>query len=293
MGLDQLVRIRAEMQVLFDQLGYAPGLTLQEYFELVAADGGTVVAADGLTTFEDIIATADNALRTNGPFNVFPSADVVVKPDPFGGFYIGPSLDGTRPGAFFAGTEQDQPYYLMPSLAYHEAVPGHHMQIQIAADQDVPTFRRVVRNTGYVEGWALYAERLASELGWYDMDVYGDLGRLQFEALRAARLAMDTGIHDLGWSFDQAVTFNEDNTGFSTNSSQGAAARYSISPGQASGYMVGMLRILDERQRAMDALGADFDLGEFHDAVLTAGAVPLDVLTTVVDNYIAAVQAGT
>jgi uncharacterized protein (DUF885 family) len=138
----------------------------------------------------------------------------------------------------------------------------------------------------------LYAERLAYELGWYDNDPYANLGRLQYEALRAARLVMDTGIHDMGWSFDQAVQFNHENVGWSIGASQNAAARYSVWPGQATAYMIGMLRILDERQRAMDALGAQFDLKGFHRAVLSNGAVPLDVLSGVVDIYIADVQAG-
>lgn len=291
-GLLELERIHAEMRVLFDQLGYPDDETLFELFERVADDGGTVFAADGLATFEGLIASAE-AMLSDG-FDIAPSTPVVVTPDPFGGFYIGPSLDGSRPGSFYAGTEIDQPYYLMPSLTYHESIPGHHMQIGIAADQDVPTFRKVVRSTGYVEGWALYAERVAKELGWYDNDIYGDLGRLQYEALRAARLVMDTGIHSSQYrfSFNQAASFNNRNVGFSIGSSQGAAARYSISPGQASGYLIGMLRILEERDRAQAELGGDFDLAAFHRAVLTAGSVPLDVLPSVVDAYIAEVQAG-
>jgi len=154
-------------------------------------------------------------------------------------------------------------------------------------EQDAPAFRKGVRFTAFVEGWALYAERLAYELGWYDSDPYGNLGRLQFEALRAARLVMDTGIHSLGWSFDQAAQFNEDNVGWATGASQGAAARYSVIPGQATAYMVGMLQILQVRQRAMDELGVEFDLKGFHRAVLGNGAVPLELLDSVVDRYIA------
>ena len=180
----------------------------------------------------------------------------------------------------------------MPSLTFHETIPGHHMQIAIAMEQNLPPHRQAVRTTGFVEGWALYAERLAWELGWYDNDVYGDLGRLQFEALRAARLVIDTGIHSLGWSFDEATQFNVDNVGWTTSQSQGAAGRYSVSPGQASAYMVGMLTILGERQRAIDALGADFDLKAFHGALLTNGTVPLSVLPNVVDQYIADAQSG-
>lgn len=200
---------------------------------------------------------------------MLPSAPVDVLPDPFGGFYIAPSFDGSRPGAFYARTDFDQAYFQMPSLTFHESVPGHHLQIAIGMVQDVPAFRKIERHTAFTEGWALYAERLAWELGWYDNDIYGDLGRLQYEALRAARLVMDTGIHDLGWSFDQAVQFNQQNVGWSRQASEGAAARYSVWPGQATAYLVGMLRILAERQRAMDTLGASFDLTAFHREVPT------------------------
>ena len=292
LGLDELARIHAEMRVIFDQLQYPPtisadpsGETLQELYTRVETDGGIVLAADSFQTFVDLVAFAEANLPQ--AFDVFPIAEVVVLPDPFGGFYIPPSFDGSRPGAFYAGTDFDQPYATMPTLTFHESLPGHHMQISIAAESNVPLFRKVVRATVFTEGWALYAERLAYELGWYDNDVYGNLGRLQFEALRAARLVMDTGIHSMGWTFDQATQFNEDNVGVSLGASQGATGRYSVIPGQATAYMIGMLQILAERQRAMDALGPDFDLIAFHRALLTNGAVPLALLTTVVDRYIA------
>jgi len=285
LGLDELSRINAEMRLLFDQLGYPQNESLQELFARVETDGGVIPARDVKSTYEGLIAFAE--ANYDQAFDIYPSAPVVVAEDPFGGYYIGPSFDGTRPGAFYAGTQVDQPWYQMPSLTYHESVPGHHTQIAIAMDQDMPAFRKIERVTGFVEGWALYAERLAWELGWYDTDIYGDLGRLQYEALRAARLVMDTGIHDLGWSFDRAVQFNIDNVGWSLGASQGAAARYSVSPGQASAYMIGMLTILRERQRAMDALGPAFDLRAFHRALLTNGGVPLTLLDDVVDGYIA------
>lgn len=285
LGLVELQRIHAEMRLIFDDLGYPQNESLPQLFARVSTDGGIVPAADALAAYESIIDTAEQ--RLDQAFDIFPSADVIVAPDDFGGFYIGPSFDGARPGAFFAGTTTDQARYEMPSLTYHEAVPGHHMQIALAMEQDAPTFRKVERVTAFVEGWALYAERLAYELGWYDNDRFGNLGRLQFEALRAARLVIDTGIHSLGWSFDQAVQFNADNVGASTRSSQSAAARYSVIPGQATAYMVGMLHILAARQRAMDDLGAEFDLKEFHGVVLSAGGVPMPLLDTVVDDYVA------
>ncbi len=290
LGLDELVRIRAEMQDIFvNELGYDPNLTLPEYFSLAAQDGGVIPAANVKATYEAIIDQA--RMDVGVAFDIFPTSDVVVIGVPFGGYYIGPSADGNRPGAFYAGTQNSEPWYQMRSLAYHEAIPGHHTQIAIAVDQQQPVYRAVQRSTGFIEGWALYAERLAWELGWHD-DPYSNLGRLQYEALRASRLVMDTGIHAMGWSFDQAVQFNVDNIGATTGSSQGAAARYSVWPGQATAYMVGMLQILDERQRAMDTLGAAFDLKDFHRALLVNGSVPLAYLDDIVDRYIAEAQAG-
>jgi uncharacterized protein (DUF885 family) len=289
LGLDELARLHAEMRLIFDQLGYPQNETIPQLFARVEQDGGIIPAAQVKSTYEAIIADAES--RIGDAFDIFPSANVIVLPDPFGGFYIGPSFDGTRPGAFYAGTANDEPYFRMPSLTYHESIPGHHTQIAIAMDQDAPAFRKIIHFTAFVEGWALYAERLAHELDWYEGDSFGELGRLQFEALRAARLVMDTGIHSLGWSFDEAAAFNRDNVGTSLGSSQGAAARYSVWPGQATAYMIGMLQILAERQRAMDTLGPQFDLKAFHRAVLSNGAVPLSLLDDVVDRYIAATQA--
>lgn len=288
LGLDELARIHAEMRLVFDQLGYPQNETLEQLYSRVAQDGGIIPATDVKPTYEAIIAEAE--FRLPEAFDIFPAADVIVLPDPGGGFYIAPSFDGTRPGAFYAGTDSDQAYFSMRSLTYHESVPGHHTQIAIAMEQDVPAFRKIVGFTGFVEGWALYAERLANEMGWYDGDPYGELGRLQFEALRAARLVMDTGIHSLGWSFDEAVQFNRENVGASPGSSQGAAGRYSVWPGQATAYLIGMLEILEQRQRAMDALGPQFDLRGFHRAVLSNGAVPLAFLDDVVDRYIEEAQ---
>jgi uncharacterized protein (DUF885 family) len=290
LGLDELVRIQAEMTDIFvNDLGYDPTLTLEEYFDLVVQDGGEIPAANVLSTYEAIIDQAK--LDVVDAFDIFPTSDVVVIGGQFGGFYIAPSADGSRPGAFYANTQNDEPWYAMRSLAYHEAIPGHHTQIAIAIDQNLPVHRAVQRSTGFSEGWALYAERLAYELGWHDNDPYSNLGRLQFEALRASRLVMDTGIHSMGWTIDEAAQFNVDNIGASLESSQSAARRYSVSPGQASAYMVGMLQFLSERQRAMDMLGVDFDLKDFHRALLTNGSVPLAMLDRIVDRYIAEAQA--
>ena len=285
LGLDELQRIHSEMRLIFDQLGYPQNETLLQLFDRLAADGGIIPAADVLATYEDLIDFADQNL--DQAFDVFPTADVIVIAVPYGGYYLGPSFDGTRPGAFYAGTQIDEPYYKMPSVTFHETLPGHHLQVALAGEADVPFFRRIIRGTAFVEGWALYAERLAYELGWYDGDPYGNLGRLQWEALRAARLVVDTGIHYLGWSFDDAVQFMDDKVGFTTESNQASVARYSVIPGQATAYMIGMLKILEVRQRAMDELGSEFNVFDFHRAVLGNGGVPLPILEQVVDAYIA------
>jgi uncharacterized protein (DUF885 family) len=284
LGLDELLRIQTEMRVIFDQLGYPQDETMQELYARVEVDGGIIPADDVKSTYESMIAFAEQ--NQTVAFDIFPSAPVVVADDDFGGYYIGPSFDGTRPGAFYAGTVNDEAYFRMPSLTYHESVPGHHSQIAIQMDQDTPIFRKMSRVTAFVEGWGLYAERLAYELNWYDNDPYGDLGRLQYEALRATRLVVDTGIHSMGWSFDQSVQYLEDNLGLSTGAAQSSTGRYSVVPGQATAYMVGMLQIIAARQRAMDALGAEFDLVEFHRLLLSNGAVPMDIMNREVDRWV-------
>jgi hypothetical protein len=176
----------------------------------------------------------------------------------------------------------------MPSLAYHEAIPGHHFQISIAQELDLPFFRNNTFFTAYAEGWALYAEQLAWELGWYEDDPYGNLGRLQYEIFRAARLVVDTGIHAKGWTFDEALTYMNENVGFNPYvvNLDFEVSRYIAWPGQATAYKVGMLKILELRQKAIDQLGDQFDLKEFHSVVLGNGSMPLDILEKVVENYI-------
>jgi uncharacterized protein (DUF885 family) len=197
-----------------------------------------------------------------------------------------PAVDGSRPGMFYAQNTGIQPKFSMPTLAYHEAIPGHHFQIAIAQQLDLPSFRRGSDFTAYVEGWALYAERLVAELGFYDNDRYGDLGRLQAEAFRAARLVVDTGIHMKRWTFDQAVDFMVENTGMPEYSIQGEVSRYISLPGQATAYYIGYTKILEIRQRAMEKLGEQFDLKEFHNLLLGSGAMPLDILEQSINSDI-------
>jgi uncharacterized protein (DUF885 family) len=289
LGLQELDRIQAEMQVIFDQLGYPQNETLVQSFDRVARDGGHISGNEVLTTYEQLISEADQNLET--AFDIRPLAKVIVVPDQYGGFYISGSIDGSRPGAFYAGIGgAGEDLYAMPTLAYHEAIPGHHFQISLALEmKNLPSFRQGLTFTAYAEGWALYAEQLANDLGWYDDDPYGKLGFLQAQAFRAARLVVDTGLHAQKWTFDQAQQFFTENTGFEVGDSvnpQHQIARYLVWPGQSTSYYVGYLKIMGLRQRAMDQLGDDFDLKEFHRVVLSNGSMPLEILEQVVDEYI-------
>ncbi len=279
LGLEEVARIRAEMQLLFDQLGYPSDLTLAAYFTKVIEDGGSVAGSEVLDEYRSLIETASANLEA--AFDIQPQTQVEVVGDASGGFYVRGSLDGSRTGAFYANDSgAPEPRYGMPTLAYHEAVPGHHFQITIAQEQDVPLLRKVLSFTAFAEGWALYAERLAFELGWYQDDPYGDLGRLQAEIFRAARLVVDTGIHAKKWTYDQALRYMRDNTGFDAEvvNLEWEVARYMVMPAQATAYKIGMLRLLQIRQTNQEQLGAQYNLVDFHRPILVNGAMPLDLL---------------
>jgi uncharacterized protein (DUF885 family) len=285
-GLQEVDRIEAEMRVIFSELGYPEDESIPALFERAAQDSGYLYGQDILQGYESIIAEANAVVRES--FDLLPSSDVVVIEDEVGGFYVEPALDGSRPGAFYARATGQEPVLAMPTLAYHEAVPGHHLQIAIAQELDLPSFRRDSQFTAYTEGWALYAEYLAWELGLYEDDPYGNLGRLQAEMFRAVRLVVDTGIHAKHWSFDQAVDYMLSYTGQSEGMVQYQIARYIVWPGQAVAYKIGMMKIMELRQRAMDSLGEKFDIREFHNVILEEGAVPLPFLDQILDEYIEA-----
>jgi uncharacterized protein (DUF885 family) len=288
LGLRELDRIHAEMRVIFDELGYPQDEALPDLFDRVAQDSSTIPASEVMETYETIID--DAARNLDAVFAIYPRTPVQVIESPIKGMYERAPRDGSRPAFFHAGPgDTSESYYAMPTLAYHEAVPGHHFQIALAQEANLPAFRTAVGFTGFAEGWALYAERLAWELGWYDGDPYGDLGRLQAEAFRAARLVVDTGIHARRWTFQQALDFFVENVGFERGDSvdpEIEIARYTVWPGQSTSYLVGMLEILALRQRASDRLGDRFDLKEFHTVVLRNGSMPLQVLERVVDGYV-------
>jgi uncharacterized protein (DUF885 family) len=272
------------------QLAASPG---QQYAD---SDAGR---AQILRDYQAIIDEMSAALPR--AFATLPKAPVQVKRvEPFAenvapsAYYQSASLDGTRPGVFFANLRdvKETPRFGMRTLAYHEGVPGHHLQGSIAQElQGLPLFRTLGSFTAYDEGWALYAERLAWELG-FQSEPLSNLGRLRDEMLRAVRLVVDTGIHAKRWTREQAIDYMIAHTGMQQGETEGEIERYFLDPGQALAYKVGMLKILALREKARTALGARFDLREFHDVVLKNGALPLTVLEQVVGDYIARKQGG-
>lgn len=209
-----------------------------------------------------------------------------------GAYYQIPAFDGSRPGVFFANLYDIKatPKYGMRTLTYHEAIPGHHFQLAIQQEQeDLPFFRRLIPFSSYSEGWALYAERVAWEMGLLE-DPYDNIGRLQAELFRAVRLVVDTGIHKVRWSREEAIDYMLANTGMAESDVIAEIERYFVMPGQATSYKVGMMKIMELRELAETELGNGFDIREFHDVVLTNGSMPLHLLEEMVLQYIAAAK---
>jgi len=206
-----------------------------------------------------------------------------------GAYYDIPAMDGSRPGIFFANLRDmnEVPKWSMPTLAYHEGVPGHHWQLSTAEElKGIPQFRKVLPFTAYIEGWALYCEWLAKQVGWYDNDPFGDLGRLRDELFRAVRLVVDTGIHAKRWNREQAIAYMREKTGMGEKEVKSEIERYIVAPGQACAYKIGMLKIQELRARAENELGEKFDRREFNNVVLKNGALPLEILEEQVNDYI-------
>ena len=208
-----------------------------------------------------------------------------------GGYYMPPALDGSVPGRFYINQKNttDNPRWTLPTLMYHEGAPGHHFQISSAQLIDnVPFLRTVGLFSGYTEGWALYSERLAAvDMGMYDNYALGDLGRLQAEMFRAVRLVVDTGMHDKRWSREQAITYMLDKTGMTEAEVVREIERYVVWPGQATAYKVGQLAILKIRDLAERELGEKFDIKQFHEVILSNGAMPLDILESTIIDWVA------
>ena len=301
LGLEEVARIHAEMRDIMQQVEFDGSLA--EFFVFMREDsqfyypdsdeGRAAYLAEATRVIDDMKGRLDDLFR------VKPNADMIVKAvEPFReksagkAFYQRPSMDGSRPGVYYANLYQmqDMPTYQLEALAYHEGIPGHHMQLAIAQElEDMPKFRRFGGYTAYIEGWGLYSEVLPKEIGLYQ-DPYSDFGRLAMELWRACRLVVDTGIHAKKWTREQAIQYLIDNTPNSATDASKAIERYIVMPGQATAYKIGMIKILELREKAKTALGEHFDIRDFHDVVLRNGAVPLDVLEQLVDEYIAAAK---
>jgi uncharacterized protein (DUF885 family) len=304
LGLAEVARISSEMDAILKDKGLADGTVGARVQELAHAPDATFPnTPDGkkamLAQYQAILDEVNKGL--DGAFDVRPKLGVEVRPVPEfaektapGAYYEPGSFDGTRPGAFYANMRDtsETPKFAMRTLAYHEGIPGHHFQISIAQElKGVPFFRRVLPFTAYAEGWALYAERLAWELG-FEKDPLDNLGRLRYEMMRAVRLDDDSGIHYKHWTREQAIQYMMDNTGMAESDVTAEIERYFVDPGQALAYKAGMLKILELREKAKQALGPKFTLAEFHDQVLTHGALPLALLERVIDDWIQQKQAG-
>jgi uncharacterized protein (DUF885 family) len=211
-----------------------------------------------------------------------------------GGYYNSPSLDGSRPGIYWINLKDtaDQPKFALPTLNVHEGVPGHHLQLSLLNEAGgLPLVRKTTWFSGYGEGWALYAEELAVEMGIYEDDPLGHIGMLHDALFRATRLVVDSGMHARRWSRERALKYYIDTIGDNEGGAIREIERYCVWPGQACSYMLGKLEWLRLREKAKAELGAGFDIRAFHDATLLAGPVPLTVLETVVDAYIASARA--
>jgi len=283
LGLQEVDRIQAEIQNIFNELGYPKDETLSKLFNLVANNSGYLTGEDIVKGFEEIIKKAEENI--NIAFDKKPNNIISVEGS-IRDFYSIPAINGEDAGVFKVDIKDAESKYIMPTIAYHETIPGHYLQLTIEQKLNLPPFRKMINFTAYSEGWATYAERLAWELGFYENDVYGNLGRLQDELLRAVRLVVDTGIHSKGWTFDQSVKYMTKNTGYPLEKVQYEITRYISWPGQATAYKIGMMKILELRQKATDKLGDKFDIKEFHNVILSNGSMPLELLEKVVNDYI-------
>ena len=300
-GVKEVARIEGEMKTILAGLGFkkvvnAPKklaeLTKEERFLYPNTDEGRLAA---LTEYQAILDNMNAALEPY--FAIRPRAALKVERVPefrektsAGAYYQPGDLGGKRPGIFYANLRDMKEVYKfgMKTLAYHEGIPGHHFQLAIAQElKGVPFFRRMVPFTAYAEGWALYAEKLAREIGFYQDDPYGELGYLDSELFRAVRLVVDTGIHAKKWTRQEAIDYMEAHTANAHESIVSEVERYIVMPGQACAYKIGEIKMVELRDKARKALGEKFDLRKFHDLVLKNGGMPLKLLERVVDAYIA------
>lgn len=301
LGLSEVARIHGEMRDIMKKVGFKGDL--QAFFAFMRDDKqfyypDTQAGRDAYIT--EAKALIDNMeSRLDEVFKIKPKAKMVVRPveafrEQSAGkaFYDQPAPDGSRPGTYYANLYEmnAMPKYQMEALAYHEGIPGHHMQIAIAQELDgLPQFRRFGGYTAYVEGWGLYTEYFPKEMGLY-ADPYSDFGRLAMELWRACRLVVDTGIHTKKWTREQGIAYYVENTPNAESDAIKMVERHIVMPSQATAYKIGMIKILELREHAKKQLGDKFDIRDFHTLILKNGPLPLDVLETKVNQWVKSVK---
>ena len=297
-GLDEVERITSEMDAILSGEGYTEGsvgermqrLNVEERFVYPnTAEGRAALIADARAQIEGIKEVLPQwfATRVNYPVEVRAVPEYSQDSAPTG-YYNPPAKDGSRPGVYWLNVRDTavHPRFALPTLTYHESIPGHHLHFATAIDQDVPPLVTAIWSNAAGEGWALYSEQLAAEMGMYDDDPYGDLGRLQAELHRAVRLVVDTGMHAKKWSREQAIEYMIEAEGVEEGTAISEVERYAVWPGQALGYKLGMLKILELREEAKQALGDDFDVRAFNDTVLHVASTPLPYIEATVRDWI-------
>ena len=297
LGLDAVARIHGEMETIMRKVGFTG--TRDAFFDFMETDPRFFVAdtPEGKASYVAQATALIDTMRERLPtaFNLIPKAPLEVRAvEPFReasaglAFYSRPSADGKRPGYYYVNTFNVKaiPTYQMEALAYHEGLPGHHMQIAIAQElQGIPRFRKFSGFTAYSEGWGLYTERLGKDMGFYQ-DPYSDFGRQVLELRRAIRLVVDTGLHAKRWPKEQAIAYILANQPGDLESATRDINRYIVMPGQATAYMIGQMEILRLRADAQRRLGSRYDIKKFHDIVLSSGFVPLDILKELVEAWV-------
>ena len=284
LGLQEVARIQSEVATLAESLGYEPASEYAGLYRHLTSELGTTTGQQAVEDCESLIQQITDVVRP--AFSTWPEGEIAVIEGRTNAFFVPSPLDGSRPSMFYAPAGREEPLFSLTTLVCHEAIPGHGLQTMFAQNADLPPYRAGLGISAYAEGWALYAERLAWEMGLYEDDPAGNLGRLQGELWRAVRLVVDTGIHAFRWDYEQAVQYMLENAGLDEPLVRQEVERYIVAPGQACAYKIGMLEILRQRDRAQDALKEAFSLTEFHDAILSEGDVPLYILDELVSNYI-------
>lgn len=296
-GLDQVAQVTSAADLLLRAQGHTGG-TVAERITALGKDPGQLWpnTDEGRAALLQSLRDRAEEMRRRLPdyFKTLPRTPLEVRRIPVstelsapGAYTMPGSIDGKRPGIIYFNLHDtaNWPRWSLPTTVYHEGLPGHHLQGSIANEaQDIPQLIKLLSPTAYLEGWALYAEELADEMGVYADMPLGQLGRLQASLFRACRIVVDTGIHARGWSREHAMAYLVDNAGSTRDDARREVDRYIVWPGQACAYTIGHLRFQRLRRAAKARLGARFDLKSFHETVLTAGAMPLDVMAKLVTS---------